>query len=66
MNLFVLVDATGAYWWLRKGGFGRIDAGLQPLTFRSREEASQKAENLRQSYGFDLRPEPLRTPGKKR
>ena len=61
-SLFVLVDATRAYWWLRTGGFGKLDSfPLQPMTFRSRAMADSKAANLHSQYGFDFHPEPLST-----
>jgi len=66
MSLYVLVDATGSYWWLRKGGFGILNNGHQPMTFASETQAIQKAANLRCDYGFDCHPEPLRSPVSKR
>lgn len=66
MSLFVLVDATGAYWWLSKGGFSPIATGLQPMTFKESSQAEQKAAYLASRYGFDAKPQPINPLRRKR
>ncbi len=62
MPAFVLIDATAAYWWLPKGGFGRIGEDLSPAVYPTEQAAQAKAAELKQAYDFDLTPTLLRLP----